>query len=135
MNARTCSSRSVGGDHALAVIAVASHAARLGFYMGYAQPGTSPLALIELAREAEKLGYSSAWAAEACGVDATTRLAWLGARTSTIGLGTAIMQLPGRSPGNAAMTAVALDMLSGGRFLMGLGTSGPQVVEGWHGQE
>ena len=107
---------------------------KLGFYMGYAQPGTSPLELIELAREAEQLGYSSAWAAEAWGVDAVTPLAWLGASTSTIGLGTAIMQLPGRSPANAAMTAATLDLLSGGRFLMGLGTSGPQVVEGWHGQ-
>src|SRR4029079_12212527 len=103
--------------------------------MGYAPPGTNPLELIELAREAEQLGYSSAWAAEAWGVDAVTPLAWLGALTSTIGLGTAIMQLPGRSPANAAMTAVTLDLLSGGRFLMGLGTSGPQVVEGWHGQE
>jgi F420-dependent oxidoreductase-like protein len=108
---------------------------RLGFYMGYAQPGTSPLELLELAREAERLGYDSAWAAEAWGVDAITPLAWLGATTSTLKLGTAIMQLPGRSPANAAMTAVTLDMLSGGRFLMGLGTSGPQVVEGWHGQE
>jgi len=108
---------------------------RLGFYMGYAQPGTSPLELLELARVAEQLGYDSAWAAEAWGVDAVTPLAWLGATTSTIKLGTAIMQLPGRSPANAAMTAATLDMLSGGRFLMGLGTSGPQVVEGWHGQE
>ena len=108
---------------------------KLGFYMGYAQPGTSPLELLELAREAESLGYDSAWAAEAWGVDAITPLAWLGAQTSTLKLGTAIMQLPGRSPANAAMTAVTLDLLSGGRFLMGLGTSGPQVVEGWHGQE
>jgi F420-dependent oxidoreductase-like protein len=108
---------------------------RLGFYMGYAQPGTNPLELLELAREAETLGYDSAWSAEAWGVDAITPLAWLGARTTTIKLGTAIMQLPGRSPANAAMTAVTLDLLSGGRFLMGLGTSGPQVVEGWHGQE
>src|SRR3954465_1954618 len=107
---------------------------RLGFYMGYAQPGTSPLELLELAREAESLGYDSAWAAEAWGVDAITPLAWLGATTTTLKLGTAIMQLPGRSPANAAMTAATLDMLSGGRFLMGLGTSGPQVVEGWHGQ-
>ncbi len=108
---------------------------QLGFYMGYAQPGTNPLELLELAGEAEGLGYDSAWAAEAWGVDAITPLAWLGARTTTLKLGTAIMQLPGRSPANAAMTAVTLDMLSGGRFLMGLGTSGPQVVEGWHGQE
>jgi F420-dependent oxidoreductase-like protein len=103
--------------------------------MGYAQPGTNPLELLELACEAERLGYDSAWAAEAWGVDAITPLAWLGAQTTTLKLGTAIMQLPGRSPANAAMTAATLDLLSGGRFLMGLGTSGPQVVEGWHGQE
>ncbi|HEX7083065.1 MAG TPA: LLM class F420-dependent oxidoreductase [Gaiellaceae bacterium] len=107
---------------------------QLGFYMGYAQPGTSPLETIELAREAERLGYGSAWAAEAWGSDAVTPLAWLGALTERIGLGTAIMQLPGRSPANAAMTAATLDLLSGGRVLLGLGTSGPQVVEGWHGE-
>ena len=107
----------------------------LGFYMGYAPPGTSPLELIELARTAETLGYDSAWAAEAWGTDAITPLAWLGALTERIKLGTAIMQIPGRSPANAAMTATTLDLLSGGRFLMGIGTSGPQVVEGWHGQE
>jgi F420-dependent oxidoreductase-like protein len=107
---------------------------RLGFYMGYAQPGANPLEAIELAREAERLGYGSAWAAEAWGSDAVTPLAWLGALTERIGLGTAIMQLPGRSPANAAMTAATLDLLSGGRVLLGLGTSGPQVVEGWHGE-
>src|SRR5256885_16251618 len=83
---------------------------KLGYYMGYAQPGTNPLELIELAREAERLGYDSAWAAEAWGVDAITPLAWLGATTSSIKLGTAIMQLPGRSPANAAMTAATLDL-------------------------
>src|SRR5947209_11401002 len=135
MKARTCSSRSVGGAQSVVVIGVASHAMRLGFYMGYAQPGTNPLELLELAREAEALGYESAWAAEAWGVDAVSPLAWLGAQTTTLKLGTAIMQLPGRSPANTAMTAATLDLLSGGRFLLGLGTSGPQVVEGWHGQE
>jgi F420-dependent oxidoreductase-like protein len=134
MNARTRSSFSVGGAQAVVAIGVASHAVKLGFYMGYAQPGTNPLELLDLAREAERLGYDSAWAAEAWGVDAITPLAWLGATTTTLKLGTAIMQLPGRSPANAAMTAATLDLLSGGRFLMGLGTSGPQVVEGWHGQ-
>jgi F420-dependent oxidoreductase-like protein len=114
---------------------LASHVVRLGFYMGYAQPGTNPLELLELAREAERLGYDSAWAAEAWGVDAVSPLAWLGAQTTSLKLGTAIMQLPGRSPANAAMTAATMDLLSGGRFLLGLGTSGPQVVEGWHGQE
>ena len=108
---------------------------RLGFYIGYAQPGTNPLELLELARLAETIGYDSAWAAEAWGTDAVTPLAWLGAQTTTLKLGTAIMQIPGRSPANTAMTAATLDLLSGGRVLLGLGTSGPQVVEGWHGQE
>jgi F420-dependent oxidoreductase-like protein len=107
---------------------------RLGFYMGYAPPGTSPLEPIALAQEAERLGYESAWAAEAWGTDCVSVLAWLGATTSRIKLGSAIMQIPGRTPANTAMTAATLDLLSGGRFLLGLGTSGPQVVEGWHGQ-
>jgi F420-dependent oxidoreductase-like protein len=102
--------------------------------MGYAQPGTTPLELIELAQEAERLGYDSAWAAEAWGTDAVTVLAWLAATTSRIKVGSAIMQIPGRTPANTAMTAATLDLLSGGRFLLGLGTSGPQVVEGWHGE-
>src|SRR5439155_484726 len=107
---------------------------RLGFYMGYAPPGTSPLDLIELAQEAERLGYDSAWAAEAWGTDAVTVLAWLAATTTRIKVGSAIMQIPGRSPANTAMTAATLDLMSGGRFILGLGTSGPQVVEGWHGE-
>ena len=102
--------------------------------MGYAPPGTSPLELIGLAQEAERLGYDSAWAAEAWGTDAVTVLSWLAATTSKIKVGSAIMQIPGRTPANTAMTAATLDLLSGGRFLLGLGTSGPQVVEGWHGQ-
>jgi F420-dependent oxidoreductase-like protein len=107
---------------------------RLGFYMGYAPPGTNPLELIELAQEAERLGYDSAWAAEAWGTDCVTVLSWLGATTERIKLGSAIMQIPGRTPANTAMTAATLDLLSGGRLLLGLGTSGPQVVEGWHGE-
>jgi F420-dependent oxidoreductase-like protein len=107
---------------------------RLGYYMGYAPPGMSPLALVELAQEAERLGYESAWAAEAWGTDAVTVLSWLAATTTRIKVGSAILQLPGRSPANTAMTAATLDLLSGGRFLLGLGTSGPQVVEGWHGE-
>jgi F420-dependent oxidoreductase-like protein len=107
---------------------------RLGFYMGYAQPGTSPLELIELAQEAERLGYDSAWAAEAWGTDAVSVLAWLAAVTTKIKIGSAILQIPARTPSNTAMTAATLDLLSGGRFLLGLGTSGPQVVEGWHGE-
>ena len=106
---------------------------RLGFYMGYAPPGTSPLEPIAMAQEAERLGYDSAWAAEAWGTDCVTVLSWLGATTERIKLGSGIMQIPGRTPANTAMTAMTLDLLSGGRFLLGLGTSGPQVVEGWHG--
>jgi len=102
--------------------------------MGYAPPGTSPIELIALAQEAERLGFDSAWAAEAWGTDCVSVLAWLGATTDRIKLGSAIMQIPGRTPTNTAMTAATLDLLSGGRLLLGLGTSGPQVVEGWHGQ-
>ena len=107
---------------------------KLGYYLGYAPPGTNPLELIQLAQEAERLGYASAWAAEAWGTDCVSVLAWLGATTTTIELGSGIMQIPGRTPANTAMTAATLDLLSGGRFLLGLGTSGPQVVEGWHGE-
>ena len=113
---------------------LASHAVRLGFYMGYAPPGTNPTELVALAQEAERLGYDSAWAAEAWGTDAVTVLAWLAATTSTIKIGSAILQMPARTPANTAMTAATLDLMSEGRFLLGLGTSGPQVVEGWHGE-
>lgn len=82
---------------------------------------------------AEKLGFHSVWAAEAYGCDAVTSATWLAAHTKTINVGTAIMQMPARTPAAAAMTAIGLDALSGGRFLMGLGSSGPQVSEGWHG--
>jgi F420-dependent oxidoreductase-like protein len=103
--------------------------------MGYAPPGTNPTELVALAQEAERLGYESAWAAEAWGTDAVSVLAWIAATTSTIKVGSAILQIPARTPANVAMTAATLDLMSGGRFLLGLGTSGPQVVEGWHGQE
>jgi F420-dependent oxidoreductase-like protein len=89
---------------------------------------------VGLAHEAERLGYDSVWAAEAWGTDAVTVLSWIAATTSRIKVGSAIMQIPGRSPANTAMTAATLDLMSGGRFLLGLGTSGPQVVEGWHGE-
>jgi F420-dependent oxidoreductase-like protein len=102
--------------------------------MGYAPPGTNPTELIELARDAERLGYDSAWAAEAWGVDAATVLAWLAATTNTLKVGSAIFQIPARTPASTAMTAATLDLMSGGRFLLGLGLSGPQVVEGWHGE-
>jgi F420-dependent oxidoreductase-like protein len=88
---------------------------------------------LEIVQEADRLGVHVVWAAEAYGSDSITPLAWLGALTDKIKLGTAIMQMPGRTPANAAMTAMTLDQLSGGRFMMGLGLSGPQVVEGWHG--
>src|SRR6185312_13858323 len=104
---------------------------RLGLMMGYSG---AQLALdIEMIKEAERLGFDSVWTAEAWGSDAVSPLAWIGAQTTKIKLGTAIMQLPGRSPANTAMTAMTLDALSGGRMVLGLGTSGPQVVEGWHG--
>jgi F420-dependent oxidoreductase-like protein len=104
---------------------------RLGLMMGYS--GAEVSLDVALAQEAEALGYHSVWTAEAYGSDAVAPLAWLGAQTKTIQLGTAVMQLPGRSPACTAMTAMTLDALSGGRFSLGLGTSGPQVVEGWHG--
>jgi F420-dependent oxidoreductase-like protein len=107
---------------------------RLGLYMGYAQPGSNPTELVELAVEAERLGFDSAWAAEAWGTDAVSVLAWTAARTERLRVGSAIMQIPARTPAMTAMTAATLDLMSGGRFLLGLGTSGPQVVEGWHGE-
>jgi F420-dependent oxidoreductase-like protein len=108
---------------------------RLGLTIGYAPPGTNPSELVDLAVEAERLGYDSAWAAEAWGTDVVTVLSWLGARTTTLKLGAGIMQIPARTPAMTGMTAATLDLLSGGRFLLGLGTSGPGVAEGWHGQE
>jgi F420-dependent oxidoreductase-like protein len=106
----------------------------LGFAMGYAPPGTNPTELIELAQEAERLGYDSAWAAEAWGADVVSVLGWLGGTTTTLKLGAGIMQIPARTPAMTAMTAATLDLMSGGRVLLGLGTSGPQVAEGWHCQ-
>lgn len=88
---------------------------------------------LEVAREADRIGYSCVWAAEAYGSDAATVLTWIAAQTSQIDVGSAIFQIPGRTPANTAMTAATLDTLSGGRFRLGLGVSGPQVSEGWHG--
>jgi len=87
----------------------------------------------ELIHEAERLGFDSVWTAEAYGNDAIVPLSFIAARTTRIGLGTAIMQMPARTPALTAMTAMSLDVLSGGRFRLGLGPSGPQVIEGWHG--
>ncbi len=104
---------------------------RLGLSLGYW--GSRPGDALPLVQEAERLGYDSVWTAEAYGSDGLTPLAWIGALTSRIKLGTGILQMPARTPANTAMTAATLDLLSGGRVLLGLGVSGPQVVEGWHG--
>jgi len=105
---------------------------RLALNMGYA--GTAVEPRLEFVQEADRLGYHSVWVAEAYGSDAVSMLAWYGASTPRIGLGSAIMQMPARTPAMTAMTAATLSELSGGRFLLGLGMSGPQVVEGWHGR-
>jgi F420-dependent oxidoreductase-like protein len=104
---------------------------RLGLNIGYA--GASMSAVEPLVRHADQIGVDSVWAAEAYGSDAVTVLAYLAARTERIKLGTGILQMPARTPANTAMTAMTLDALSGGRLVLGLGLSGPQVVEGWHG--
>lgn len=105
---------------------------RLGLMIGYS--GSTVSLPIEVVQEADRLGYFAVWTAEAYGSDAITPLTWLGALTNQIHLGTAIMQMPARTPAMTAMTAMTLDQLSGGRMLLGLGLSGPQVVEGWHGE-
>jgi F420-dependent oxidoreductase-like protein len=107
---------------------------RLGFSLGYATPDASLHETIAFAQEAERLGWDSAWASEAWGSDAVTVLSWLAATTERLEIGSAILQIPARTPAATAMTAATLDLLSGGRFTLGLGVSGPQVVEGWHGQ-
>jgi alkanesulfonate monooxygenase SsuD/methylene tetrahydromethanopterin reductase-like flavin-dependent oxidoreductase (luciferase family) len=107
---------------------------KLGVSVGYWGLGLTAEQQLDLVLEAERLGYDSVWAAEAYGSDAATVLAWLAARTETIKLGSAIFQMPARSPAMTAMTAATLDQLSDGRFKLGLGPSGPQVAEGWHGQ-
>ncbi|MEY3734422.1 MAG: hypothetical protein RL347_1781, partial [Actinomycetota bacterium] len=105
---------------------------RLGLNLGYWGAGNDADNLA-LAREADRVGYAVVWAAEAYGSDAATVLAWVAAQTERIDVGSAIFQIPGRTPANTAMTAATLDTLSGGRFRLGLGVSGPQVSEGWHG--
>jgi len=104
---------------------------RFGISIGYSGPRAT--VDVELVQEAERLGFHSVWSAEAYGSDAITPLAWIAARTERISVGSAILQIAGRTPVMTAMTATTLDQLSGGRFLLGLGVSGPQVVEGWHG--
>ena len=104
---------------------------KLGFLLGYS--GKQVNIPMDLIKQAEAMGYDSVWTAEAYGNDAVTSATWVLAQTEKIRVGTAIMQMPARTPAMAAMTAMSLDQLSGGRFIAGLGASGPQVVEGWHG--
>jgi F420-dependent oxidoreductase-like protein len=105
---------------------------RLGLMVGYWMMG--PEDPIDLVLEAERLGFDSVWTAEAYGSDCFSPLCWIGTRTSRIKLGTAVMQISARTPACAAMTAATIDHLSGGRLMLGIGVSGPQVVEGWYGQ-
>jgi F420-dependent oxidoreductase-like protein len=107
---------------------------KLGVHVGYWGLGMGPQEQLRVVQEAERLGYDSVWAAEAYGSDAATVLAWLAAGTDTIKLGSGIFQMPARSAAMTAMTAATIDELSGGRMLLGIGSSGPQVAEGWHGQ-
>jgi F420-dependent oxidoreductase-like protein len=107
---------------------------QLGYSSGYWGSGP-PAGAMESILEAERLGYTSAWTAEAYGSDALTPLAWWGSHTSSIRLGTSIIQMSARTPAATAMAAMTMDHLSDGRFILGLGASGPQVVEGWYGQE
>jgi F420-dependent oxidoreductase-like protein len=104
---------------------------KLGLQLGIA--AADPAQALPLVLEAEKLGFDSVWTSEAYGSDAVSPAAWVLARTTRIKAGTAIMQMPARTPAMAAMTAMTLNALSGGRFILGIGPSGPQVVEGWHG--
>jgi F420-dependent oxidoreductase-like protein len=106
---------------------------KLGVSVGYWGFGLTAADQLDIARTAEDLGYDSVWTAEAYGSDAATVLAWLAAGTSRIKLGSGILQIPARSAAMTAMTAATIDQLSGGRFILGLGSSGPQVSEGWHG--
>ncbi len=107
---------------------------KLGVNVGYWGLGMGARDQLQVVQEAERLGYHSVWAAEAYGSDAATVLAWLAAGTTQIKLGSAIFQMPGRSPALTAMTAATIDELSAGRMILGIGSSGPQVAEGWHGQ-
>jgi len=106
---------------------------RLGLSLGYQTAWSTPADHLALAQEADRLGYAVVWAAEAYGSDVPSMLAWIAGQTERIDLGAGIMQIPARSPAATAMTAATIDALSGGRFRLGLGVSGPQVSEGWHG--
>src|SRR3954453_12246699 len=106
---------------------------QLGVHIGYWGLGLTAADQLAIVQEAERVGYDSVWTAEAYGSDAATILAWIAGQTSRIKIGSAIFQMPGRSATMTAMTAATLDQLSDGRMLLGLGPSGPQVSEGWHG--
>src|SRR5215207_3171531 len=106
---------------------------KLGLVLGYWFAGP-PVGVPEALAAAEDLGFDSVWSAEAYGSDCFTPLSWYGAATKSLRLGTAVTQISGRTPTTVAMTALTLDHLSGGRAILGLGASGPQVVEGWYGQ-
>ncbi len=106
---------------------------QLGLNLGYQTPWSTPADHLALAQEADRLGYSSVWAAEAYGSDSPSILAWIAGQTERIDVGSAVMQIPARTPAATAMTAATIDAISGGRFRLGLGVSGPQVSEGWHG--
>jgi F420-dependent oxidoreductase-like protein len=106
---------------------------RLGVNLGYWDRGAAAHDMVAIAKEADRLGYDSLWVAEAYGSDAPSMLAWMGALTERIHLGSAVMQIPARTPAMTGMTAATIDTMSGGRFRLGLGVSGPQVSEGWHG--
>jgi F420-dependent oxidoreductase-like protein len=105
----------------------------LGLSLGYQTPWSTPADHLALAQEADRLGVAVVWAAEAYGSDAPTMLSWIAGQTSRIDVGAGIMQIPARTPAMTAMTAATIDTFSGGRFRLGLGVSGPQVSEGWHG--
>jgi F420-dependent oxidoreductase-like protein len=107
---------------------------KLGVHIGYWGMGLTSEDQLAIVLEAERLGYDSVWAAEAYGSDAATVLGWIAGQTERIKIGSAIFQMPARSPAMTAMTAATLDQVSGGRMLLGIGSSGPQVAEGWHGQ-
>ena len=107
---------------------------KLGLHIGYWGLGLTSEDQLQIVQEAERLGFDSVWAAEAYGSDAATVLGWLAGQTSKIRLGSGIFQMPGRSAAMTAMTAATIDQLSDGRMILGIGSSGPQVAEGWHGQ-
>ena len=106
---------------------------KLGVHVGYWGMGLTREDQLAIVQEAERLGYDSVWTAEAYGSDAATILGWIAGQTTKIRIGSAIFQMPGRSPAMTAMTAATLDQLSDGRMILGIGSSGPQVAEGWHG--